>query len=1283
MYDSHKRLWLVSALAASIALAGCNPGGGKDDDDNGNGGGTTEPPVDTDAKLAPYDERDVRDDVFYFVMPDRFNDGDTSNNFGGLGGDKFTHGYDPTDKAFYHGGDMAGLEAKLDYLEDMGVTAIWMTPILKNKAVQGEGEDASSAYHGYWTLDFTQIDPHLGTNEDLKSLIDAAHERDIKIFFDIITNHTADVIKYEECHDPDGTYQDGIDRCAYKSLEDVANGDTYTPFVPTGEENVKVPAWLNDTRYYHNQGDSTFSGENSVYGDFVGLDDLATSNQAVIDGMIDIFKNIVTDFQPDGFRIDTVKHVHTEFWQQFAPAIVDHAKSEGIDNFTMFGEVYSADPDFLSTYTTEGKIPSVLDFGFQAAVSAAVSGGDTPETLRNLFLADDKYSDHDSDASTLMNFTGNHDMGRFGYFLGGADTPENLAKMKLAHAMMYFLRGVPVVYYGDEQGFTGIGGDQSARENMFPSQVEEYNNNDLIGTSATTADDNFDDTHPIYTALAEYAEVLREHKALRQGVQHERYAESGTKGAYVVSRIDPDENVEYLVAFNTSNIATTVYVEAAANGYSAVYGAEDDAVLDQGDVKLQIPAYGVVIYKAKQERPASPAPDIAMTGFENGEARTGTLEIGLDITGLDSLALPDYEATFEYSTDGGTTWHLISRDFNAPYRSYFRLGEFADGTDITVQATVTNSDGEMDVVTRDFIADSRYPDTVTVSYSNPNSRDALYVVSDGGEFQGPIPANAGEYTFAWGEDDTANHLIWASLDDQAGTAAFDEPFTLTRTELFAHSSEDGSGGLTASLVVDARAAVNLTGTAVDLIVNEGKAVDDSIDGLNLRGGIVGWDAGSAVDMTNTEYSTYHAEAFVLKGDGEFKFADDQWAAINIGGPVTTSGLTQGANPANLLNDFEADSVYDFWVVGVDSDADGGIDLRIPFIEIDHGNLGEVVYLRGSLTDWNLPGAPQLAHQGGSVYRYVLNDLAAGDYEFKIADSDWTDVNYGYNDVTIHADSVALTNPGNGNIGLSVVAENDYTFTLDVSDPANPVLKVESSEVPPYDAHGALYLKGELNGWANIPAYELGFVGNGQYRTTIAIDPASFDYSGDTSTAIDFAIANAGWGYKLAGASTTLTAGGSVTLSDADGSNALMDSGLTAGYYDLTLDASVNPSAPTLALAANGDHTYGDLFGEPMYVRGSFNDWSNDVAVDHNGLIHSDTVTLAAGTALFKIVNDDWSRQVQFDDVVRNGGLALTGADDGFGGLNISVEIGTAGDYRITLDTTNPTRMMLTVEAVTP
>ena len=106
----------------------------------------------------------------------------------------------PTDKGFYHGGDIDGLVSQLDYIEGLGTTAIWLTPAFKNRPVQGVEPDISAGYHGYWITDFTQIDPHLGTNDDLRTLVDEAHARGIKVFFDIITNHTADVIGYAGGH---------------------------------------------------------------------------------------------------------------------------------------------------------------------------------------------------------------------------------------------------------------------------------------------------------------------------------------------------------------------------------------------------------------------------------------------------------------------------------------------------------------------------------------------------------------------------------------------------------------------------------------------------------------------------------------------------------------------------------------------------------------------------------------------------------------------------------------------------------------------------------------------------------------------------------------------------------------------------------------------------------------------------------------------------------------------------------------------------------------------------
>ncbi len=189
----------------------------------------------------------------------------------------------------------------------------------------------------------------------------------------------------------------------------------YVPKVADADKDVKVPAWLNDTTLYHNRGDSTYAGESATYGDFSGLDDLFTENPKVVSGMEDIYKSWV-DFGVDGFRIDTVKHVNMQFWQSFSPAILDHAKATGKNNFFMFGEVYDGNPAYTSQFTTKGKLPATLDFGFQGAALGFAQGKATTG-IRDLFAGDDYYTDTDSNAYELPTFLGNHDMGRVGAML--------------------------------------------------------------------------------------------------------------------------------------------------------------------------------------------------------------------------------------------------------------------------------------------------------------------------------------------------------------------------------------------------------------------------------------------------------------------------------------------------------------------------------------------------------------------------------------------------------------------------------------------------------------------------------------------------------------------------------------------------------------------------------------------------------------------------------------------------------------------------------------------------
>jgi len=578
--------------------------------------------------------RKPADEIIYFLLPDRFDNGDPSNDRGGLSGGALQTGYDPAAKGFYHGGDLKGLLARLDYIQGIGATAVWLGPVFQNKAVQGPAGHESAGYHGYWITDFTHVDPHFGSNADLQALVAAAHARGLKIYLDIVVNHTADVIQYRECVNRACPYRsrsqfpytrrgglngaainDGFmgDEAAQQTDENFAKltrpDYAYTPFVPAGEEHRKVPDWLNDLIVYHNRGSSTFSGESSQSGDFGGLDDLMTENPRVVRGFIEIYGKWIDDYGIDGFRIDTAKHVNAEFWQAFVPAILARAAAQGIPNFHLFGEVAtgSMDPALLAEHTRVDKLPAVLDFAFAAAVRDTVAGKAGTDELTRLFDADPLYEGGAATALQLPTFISNHDAGRFAYFVRkarpAATDEEVLARVRLGHAMMFLLRGVPVIYYGDEQGFAGTGGDQDARQDMFASQTEVYNAVPLVGTKRTTATESFDTGHPLYTAIAELARLRNSHSELRDGRQIVRYS-SAAPGLFAVSRIDARSGHELLVAFNTSSakLETQVSVEPNSRHFASLHGDCSARPAATGSYALRIRALDFVVCAADEPR---------------------------------------------------------------------------------------------------------------------------------------------------------------------------------------------------------------------------------------------------------------------------------------------------------------------------------------------------------------------------------------------------------------------------------------------------------------------------------------------------------------------------------------------------------------------------------------------------------------------------------------------------------------------------------------------------------
>ena len=345
--------------------------------------------------------------VVYFMMTDRFFDGNESNNTAS-GTD--TYGDNP---GLYHGGDFAGVTAKLDYLQDLGVNTIWLTPIVKNIAgvtVTDEGsEDVpyNAAYHGYWASDFTKLNPTMGTTEEFKTMISEAHKRGMRIMVDIVVNHAG----Y-------GTESTFADMLRDKS---VSEGD--------------IKSWQS------------------------GLPDFATEKAEVRAKLVEWQTSWMKDYGVDYFRVDTVKHVDSTTW-----AALKNSTTEVNPSFKMIGEYYGAGYASNGSTLGSGQMDADLDFDFNDQATSFVSGNISSvekflsarnSALNNTYMTGQFLSSHDEDGfkAALMN--------------GKKYTEDEATSAALVAATLQLTaKGIPVIYYGEEVGLSGL--------NNYPYQTNRY-----------------------------------------------------------------------------------------------------------------------------------------------------------------------------------------------------------------------------------------------------------------------------------------------------------------------------------------------------------------------------------------------------------------------------------------------------------------------------------------------------------------------------------------------------------------------------------------------------------------------------------------------------------------------------------------------------------------------------------------------------------------------------------------------------------------------------------------
>ncbi len=688
-------------VAAAFALLAATAGG------NSSGG----PP--SGAALAalatPAPDSALASERIYFVMTDRYANGDTSNDSGGVTGTRNQTGFDPSSTGFWHGGDFKGLTGSctdpvhgLARLKKLGFNSIWVTPPVVNQLVSGD----TAGYHGYWGLDFANVDPHLGTNQDFADFTKCAHSLGMKVIMDVVVNHTGDIVQlsggssyehgtYRDCHGKKFNPARYVGTSTFPCLS--ARFMPHAPIVFKPLAHIKKPDWLNDPLNYHDRGDIDFNAcDETCYqqGDFFGLDDLFTEKPNVEKGLAQVFSDWVTRYKLDGFRVDTARHVNPGFFKLWVPQILAAAKAAGVPDFQIFGEVFIADAIEQSVYVRDRGLPSVLDFPFQSAASGYASGTSSAVAILHRLQDDDYYRRPDGTDPTPPTFLGNHDMGRAAQQIsqqaGGLSGDALLSRTLLGYDLLYFLRGAPVVYYGDEVGMIGTGGDQAARQDMFPTQVQDWQTQQRVGGPPIGKGSSFDvTTNSIENELTQLGALRDAQPALSQGWSVTRYAKGGL---LAVSRIDPVTKHEVLAVFNNGTASASVRVTTSTPSakWSQVHGGPVPFAQPSSDASgaITVPVNGLnaVLLEAETEIPASApaAPKLSV----RGDDLTSLWAVSATVSGNAPVSIA-------FAVRRGSRWQRLAVDTSPPYRAFLDPSHFKKDERVELVALACSLDGRI------------------------------------------------------------------------------------------------------------------------------------------------------------------------------------------------------------------------------------------------------------------------------------------------------------------------------------------------------------------------------------------------------------------------------------------------------------------------------------------------------------------------------------------------------------------------------------------------------------
>ena len=489
--------------------------------------------------------------VIYFAVTDRFFDGDASNNDAYGVGD-----YNTGEKggSSYHGGDFAGLNQKLDYLKDLGVNTIWITPIVENITEDqhdNKTDTATYGYHGYWASDFTKLNKHLGTEQQFKALLDAAHSKGMKIMVDVVLNHAGyGTEKY------------------FNSILTDADGNSIS--------------MIRDSN-------NTISGDDK-YDSLSDLPDFVTENKAVTDQLVTWQTEWMSKYSIDYYRVDTVKHVETTTWEAFKNSL-----TKVNPDFKMIGEYSGAGYANNAGELGTGSMDALLDFDFndfaQKFVTGDISGVESSLQKRNGAI---------NNTATMGSFLSSHDEDSLQYKLvneSKLSEEEAYNQMKVAATLQITAKGQPVLYYGEEIGQGGA--------NNWPYQT---NRRDFDWTEL---EKQKADSNSIYNHYKTMLAIRNAYTDVFARGNRSTVAVSDADGYEVISR-SYGNNTLY-VGMNVKEAEKEVVIpvaESAGTVLKNLYDGKTYTVSADQNVSVTIPAAkdgGTIVLTA--ETKTEPAPD--------------------------------------------------------------------------------------------------------------------------------------------------------------------------------------------------------------------------------------------------------------------------------------------------------------------------------------------------------------------------------------------------------------------------------------------------------------------------------------------------------------------------------------------------------------------------------------------------------------------------------------------------------------------------------------------------